>query len=198
MNLSHCSGILAVCLSLVLGCVQTTPTSSRPKETIRLDETIRNSAAIRVTGHNDPLEASVKVDTYEYCRPRFLLRDSHDWFFRGFYHKKLKEATYQLYVIFNSRTWIFWDLARFNSPSGLSRREVKRVGSDVKCGRYGCDHYEDVIMELDRSTLERWGKEGAVVRFASSRVDATQDIHVDAQEATDFLKKMDGVLAGGI
>ena len=151
-------------------------------------------AATKVQGLDDDLEEQVKVTTYSYDKPFLIMGGSQDWFLRGYVDKSTKKPTYQLYAIVNSGQWMYWDEARYKVGGKLTNRELSRVGSDVDCSKFGCAHYEDVVLSLDRSTLNSWKNEGGRVRFASSKVSGHRDINVNPDEVGDFLKKMDFAL----
>jgi hypothetical protein len=146
---------------------------------------------VTVRGETDPLEPAIQVDTRNYSKPYVISIGYQDWFLRGYIDKKTKTRSYQLYVIFNSAKWMYWDHARFNSVSGLVEYAASRVGSNESCDKNGCEYYEDVIVDIKRQTLDEWSRTFAVVRFSSSRVGGYRDIAIDPEEVNAFLRNMD-------
>ena len=51
-------------------------------------------------------------------------------------------------------------------------------------------HYEDVILNIDLDMLEDWSVSGKKIRFASSKVNYTQDVSLTSNECKDFLNKV--------
>ena len=150
---------------------------------------------VEISGVNDPLEAKASISTHEFSRPIILISGEADWFYRGHIDKKTDIADYQLYVRFNSSQWMYWDHAKYLTLDGLKELPVVRVGSDLDCSPYGCAHYEDVIMDLDRSTLNNWRskEDKTTIRFASTKVSGSNDIEIDPEETAKFLQAMDNV-----
>lgn len=172
------TSIFSIILLLITGCATT-----------------GNLSGIKVVGLNDELENKVKVTTYDYTKPFLIVGGSQDWFFRGYLNKETKQASYQLYAIINSGRWMYWDTAKFKMSGKLKKYELSRVGSDVDCSKYGCAHYEDVILHLERDVLDDWKNANPVVRFSSSKVSGHRDINIDSKEVVEFLNKMDFVIS---
>ena len=107
-----------------------------------------------VSGLNDDLETSVKISTNSFDKP-FVI-NPYDWFFRGSIDKESGERTYQLYVIINSRDWVYWDSSVMKVDGQLVTPATARVAANVECSSYGCAHYEDIVVSLNRKTLEGW------------------------------------------
>ena len=148
--------------------------------------------SVEVTGLNDSFEDQIKVSTFNYSRPFMGVVNPSDHFFRGYIDKKTKAATYQLYTIINSVDWVYWDEARVLVNGDLKKIGATRVGSDVKCSQYGCAHYEDVLVVLDRNMLNEWASSSIPikVRYISIRVSNHLDIDVNPNEVKLFLKNM--------
>jgi hypothetical protein len=87
---------------------------------------------------------------------------------------------------------MYWDEARVLVNGDLKKFEATRVGSDVQCSQYGCAHYEDVLVVLDRSLLNEWASSSIPikVRYVSSRVSNHLDIDVNPNEVKLFLENM--------
>jgi len=147
---------------------------------------------VEVTGLNDSFEDQIKVSTFNYSRPFMGVVNPSDHFFRGYIDKKTKAATYQLYTIINSVDWVYWDEARVLVNGDLKKIGATRVGSDVQCSQYGCAHYEDVLVVLDRNLLNEWASSSIPikVRYVSSRVSNHLDIDVNPNEVKLFLENM--------
>ncbi len=146
---------------------------------------------ITVQGQDDPSEPAIQVDTHAYSKPYVISIGYQDWFLRGYIDKKTRIPSYQLYVIFNSANWMYWDNAAFHSESGLVKYTVNRISSDVSCDKDMCSYYEDVVVSIKRQTLEEWARTFAVIRFSSSRESGHRDIDIDPEEVKEFLVKMD-------
>ncbi len=58
--------------------------------------------------------------------------------------------------------------------------------------QYGCAHFEDMVVNVDENTLQKWAQESndISVRLASSKVTSTVDIEVDPSEVKLFLSEM--------
>ncbi len=151
---------------------------------------------ITVQGEDDPLEPAIQVDTHAYSKPYVISVGYQDWYLRGYIDKRTRIPSYQLYVIFNSDNWMYWDHAEFHSESGLVEYTVSRISSDVSCDKDRCSYYEDVIVSIKRQTLEEWVRTFAVIRFSSSRASGHREIDIDPEEVKEFLVKMDAALEG--
>ena len=151
--------------------------------------------SVEVTGLNDSFEEKVKVSTFNYTRPFMGIVNPSDYFFRGYINKKTDDKSYQLYTITNSVDWMYWDEARILINGDLKKLPALRVNSDVKCSQYGCAHYEDVVINLNREILDQWSASTTpiVVRYVSSRVSNSIDIEINKAELLDFLNYMDSV-----
>ena len=159
------------------------------------------SRKVDIKGENDDLEAKIEVNTYNYDHEPTVMgintgisSGKNDPFFRAYIDKKNKEITsLQLYVSFSSRDWIFWDEARFKINDELVSKKATRIASNVDCSskiETGCAHYEDVILEIDFEMLEDWAISGKTIRFASSKINYTQDVTLTSNESKDFLNKV--------
>ncbi|AFP20473.1 hypothetical protein KVP06_12010 [Geobacter sulfurreducens] len=178
--------LIGLCLVLLCGCRH--GSASVPKE----DSNDLDVHGADVNGLDDPLESKVEITTGSKGL-MFSLRGGQ--FYRGYFDKKSKIPTYQLYVRFHSNQWMNWDTAKYLTLDGLKESPVIRVGTDVKCSQYSCGHYEDVILKLDRSTLDKWKTTNTTVRFSSSTVTGSSDIELDSEDTTNFINAMDAVEA---
>jgi len=149
--------------------------------------------SVNVIGLNDPLEEKIKVTSYNYSKPFILAVGQADYFFRAYIDKKTKIQTIQLYVLFNSRDWIFWDKVKFDAGNGLEVFDVSRVGSDVDCSQYGCSHYEDVVFNIEKKWLENWAHQGKTLRFFSTKVSTHRDVTISIEEANAFLERVNSL-----
>jgi len=148
-----------------------------------------------ISGLNDELETKVKVSTSSFDSP--IVINPHDWFFRGYIDKKTGQRSYQLYVIINSRDWVYWDSSVMKIDGELVTPATRRVGSNVKCSSYGCAHYEDVVVSLTREILEGWITGKPMIRIKSSKVDSKSDIEINPKEVVYFMAQMDSVKVSG-
>ena len=153
------------------------------------------SSSVKVEGLSDPLEKKIKIHTISYFKPFIIIDGSQDWFLRADIDKKTKQQNYQLYVTFNSVEWAYWDHARFKTETGDIEYPVKRISGNAKCENKGCAHYEDVILDVNANTLNQWAKSNTVVSFSSSKVAARRDVVLDKKEVTEFLAKIQVILA---
>ena len=87
---------------------------------------------------------------------------------------------------------MYWDQARFLVNGELVSLTATRVGYDVECSEYGCAHFEDMVVNLDENTIQKWAQESneISVRLGSSKVTSTADIKIDPNEAKLFLSEM--------
>ena len=153
------------------------------------------SSGIKVEGLSDPQEKKIKIHTASYFKPFIIIDGSQDWFLRADIDKKTKLQNYQLDVTFNSTEWVYWDRARFKTANGDIEYPVRRISANANCKKKGCAHYEDVILEINAKTLKDWAKANTVVSFSSSKVATRRDVVLDKKEVSEFLAKIQIVLA---
>jgi|GEM_PF-1965871 hypothetical protein len=148
---------------------------------------------IAVTGVEDALEGEIKVSTFGYSRPFMGVVNPSDYFFRGYISKTTGLKRYDLYVITNSRDWMWWDTAKYLRGGAPAQSVAHRLGHDAQCSQYGCAHYEDVSISLDETLLREWAQaeSDVVVRLKSRRHSSKMDIKISPLEASDFLIQMD-------
>jgi len=116
-------------------------------------------------------------------------------FFRGYVDKTTKAVEYQFYTRFNSPNPMNWDRSRYLSTNGLKELSTSRAGLETRCNAYRCGYFEDVVIQLDRPTLEQWKQKETTLRISSSTVSGSQDVDVSDGDAKDFLNAMDAVVA---
>jgi len=135
-----------------------------------------------VEGLNDPLETRIEVKVGGIG---MNIKGGAN-FYRGYIDKGTVIPVYQLYIQTKEGEWKYWDKAKYLSPGGLKEYPVTRVGTDVKCSQWGCAHYEDIILSIDRPTLENWSAKDTIVRLSSSKVSGNKDIEVSDGNTKDF------------
>jgi len=113
----------------------------------------------RIDISNDPLDPSITISTKGVIAltSKGLLSSAtnENSFLRGFIDKKTGEVSVQIYhlAIYSARGWHFFERATYEAPDGLREVETTRAGSDVSCSKYGCTHYEDIIVPIDFDVL---------------------------------------------
>lgn len=77
-------------------------------------------------------------------------------FLRAFIDKKTGQVSAQIYHVarYGGRGWHFFHRATYETQGGIKEVETIKAGSDVDCSRYGCTHYEDLIIPVEFSELE--------------------------------------------
>lgn len=153
-----------------------------------------SSGVVTIKGASDQLEEYITVSSFGYDRPAMgiIPVTTADPFFRAHISKASKKQSLQLYVMANSNDWSYWNEARFNSGSGLTKIKLDRISSDVDCSQYGCSHYEDMIGRLTIGQVESFANSQSptIVRIGSSKVSTTVDVKITPQEAKAFLAKL--------
>lgn len=146
-----------------------------------------------VDGLDDPLETDVKITSGSISIWKWKFAGNGDQrFLRGYINKATLAPTYQLYVEIRDFSWRHWDTARYVTSAGVKEVPLVSVGKNVECSRY-CIHSEDMILPLDRATLEAWRQGNTKVRIASTSVGGTVDIEVDKDDLVNYLNAMDQV-----
>jgi len=154
-----------------------------------------SSGLVTIKGANDQLEEYITVSSFGYDRPTMgvIPFTTADAFFRANINKASKNQSIQLYIMANSYDWSYWNEARFNSGSGLTKIKLDRISSDVKCSQYGCAHYEDMIGRLTIEQVKSFANSQSpvVIRIGSNKVSNTVDFKITPQEAMAFLAKLE-------
>lgn len=147
-----------------------------------------------VDGLDDPLETDVKIKVGSISMWKWKFAGNGDQrFLRGYINKATLAATYQLYVEIRDFSLRHWDTARYITPAGVKEVRLVSVDKGVECGRY-CIHSEDVVMDIDRPTLEAWRRDDDTkIRIASTSVSGTIDIEVEKEDLDNLLNAMDQV-----
>lgn len=152
------------------------------------------SPSAEIKGLNDDLERSVEISTAGHSSLKLITHGQNITFFRGFVDKKTKHPSYQMYIHANSGRWMHWNHARFKKDGQLVEYKITSVGHNASCSKFGCAHYEDMVMKLNRKTLEEWKTGRHIVRIASTTESGHQDIEINGEEVTVFLNKIDFIL----
>lgn len=155
-----------------------------------------NSKRVEVHGLEDNLAGSITVSTFHYQRPFMGIVNPSDYFFRLIYDKEVQLPAYHLYVITNKAGWMGWNEARFIRNENPESVRANVVSRDVQCSQYGCAHFEDTVIHLDKEIIETWASslEDITVRLASKRSTGTIDIEINPEEAKAFLSEVARVL----
>jgi hypothetical protein len=182
-----------LCIVLLCGCHRGGASALRDdKATIQKADDHLDVDGADINGHDDPLESKVEVKVGSKGLKYSLWGGK---FYRGYIDKKTKTTSYQLYVRSKNNQLMNWDIARYLTQEGLIEVPVVRIGKEVTCTQYGCSYFEDVILNVDRATLEKWNSANITVRFSSSTVSGNNDIDIDKDDTITFIKAMDTVIA---
>ena len=154
-----------------------------------------SSGVVTIKGANDQLEEYITVSSFGYERPTLgvIPTTTADAFFRANINKASKNQSIQLYITANSYDWSYWNEARFNSGSGLTKIKLDRISSDVECSQYGCSHYEDMVGRLTIDEVKSFANSQSPIAFriGSNKVSNTVDFEITPQEAKAFLAKLE-------
>lgn len=155
-----------------------------------------NSKRVEVLGLEDSLSNSITVSTFHYQRPFMGIVNPSDYFFRLIYDKEVQLPAYHLYIITNKSGWMGWNEARFLRNDKPESVKAKVIARDVQCSQYGCAHFEDTVIRLDKEIIETWAlsPSDVTVRLASARSTSTIDIRINPEEAKAFLIEVARVL----
>lgn len=155
------------------------------------------ASKIKVIGVNDPLEEKVKVSTFEYERPLIgeVKINKGQYHFIGYVDKNTGSKSYQLYTVIPSRESAGWDMVRFAINGKLTKIQASRVNIETRCNGFGvsCIEIEDMVVMLDRETLDHWANSITPmrVRYSSSYKPGEVDIMINPKEVSAFLERMD-------
>lgn len=113
---------------------------------------------VKVTG--DALDPRITVSSsgvsQEVSKGLLASTTNENSFLRAYIDKATGKVSAQIYYIatYGGRGWHFLRTATYEAPGGIKEVEVVKVGSDVNCYRYGCTHYEEVVIPIDFAILE--------------------------------------------
>lgn len=152
------------------------------------------SRSVEKKGAVDPLEPAIWIST----RPFLPGNSGGDRFLRANIDKATGEVFYQLYLSGAFPQAMRFDRMTFLVSGQLKRAKVDRISYDVSCQRYGCSHYEDYVVQLERADLEALSISADGTPFWTARlfgqtVEGT-DVNVLCNETAGFLIAVDRAL----
>jgi|JI8StandDraft_2_1071088.scaffolds.fasta_scaffold31306_5 hypothetical protein len=153
------------------------------------------SRSVEKKGAVDPLEPSIWIST----RPFLLGNSGSDKFLRANIDKATGEVVYQLYLSGVFPYSMRFDRMTYLVSGKLRQAKVDRVYFDVSCQRYGCSHYEDYVVQLERNDLDALstcvtGSPYWKARLFGQSVEGT-DVDVLCNETAGFLVAVDRAVA---
>jgi len=150
-----------------------------------------------ISGLNDPLETSVVVKVGNINGFSFNFWGTGGAsLYRGYIDKTSLAATYQLYIIARSFSYMNWDKVRYMSQEGLKENAVAHISSEIiNCKSGACIHKEDLILSINRQTLENLSTSDTTLRLLSSTVSERLDFEVNTDNTKKFISAMDKVIS---
>jgi len=118
----------------------------------------------KITVKDDVLSPRIEINTVNVIaieRKGLIGGVDEPAFLRGYIDKNTGVTTAQIYHVarYSGSGWHFYNTGTYLIEGQLEQVETLKAGSDVDCSRYGCTHWEHVIINVPFERLERLAKD---------------------------------------